>query len=116
LLKDCFVLPQSSHCTLSSFSASSPTCIDILLSRNHFSPLKRVLPIQTILLIYWKTSLKDRDSKTRHQIIKKNKVQCEDWGSQIFIFKPNKFAAASISVDVAQPIKKKNCQPKLHHI
>jgi hypothetical protein len=28
-------LQQSSHCTLSSFNASSPTCIDILLSRNH---------------------------------------------------------------------------------
>ena len=44
-------LQQSSHCTLSSFNASSPTCnassptcIDILLSRNHFSPLKRVPP------------------------------------------------------------------------
>ena len=35
-------LQQSSHCTLCSFSASSLTCIDILLSRNHFSPLKRV--------------------------------------------------------------------------
>jgi hypothetical protein len=35
-------LQQSSHCTLSSFNASSPTCIDILLSRNHFSPSKRV--------------------------------------------------------------------------
>ena len=37
-------LQHSSHCTLSSFNASSPTCIDILLSRNHFSPLKRVPP------------------------------------------------------------------------
>ena len=35
-------LQQSSHCTLSSFNASSPTCIDILLPRNHCSPLKRV--------------------------------------------------------------------------
>ena len=35
-------LQQSSHCTLSSLNASSPTCIDILLSRNHLSPLKRV--------------------------------------------------------------------------
>jgi hypothetical protein len=35
-------LQQSSHCTLSSFNASSPTCIDILLSRNHFSSSKRV--------------------------------------------------------------------------
>jgi hypothetical protein len=30
------------------------------------------------------------------------KVQCEDCCSQIFISKPNKFAAASISVAVAQ--------------
>jgi hypothetical protein len=30
------------------------------------------------------------------------KVQCEDCCSQIFIFKPNKCAAASISVAVAQ--------------
>jgi hypothetical protein len=37
-------LQQSSHCTLSSFNASSPICIDILLSRNNFSPLKRVPP------------------------------------------------------------------------
>ena len=37
-------LQQSSHCTLNSFNASSSTCIDILLSRNHFSPLKRVPP------------------------------------------------------------------------
>jgi hypothetical protein len=57
------------------------------------------------------------------------KVQCEDCCSQISIFKPNKFAAAWISVAVAQPslkdrdsktryqiIKKENCQPKLHHI
>lgn len=37
-------LQQSSHCTLSSFNVSSPTCIDILISQNHFSPLKRVPP------------------------------------------------------------------------
>jgi hypothetical protein len=37
-------LQQTSHWTLCSFNASSPICIDILLSRNHFSPLKRVPP------------------------------------------------------------------------
>ena len=37
-------LQQSSHCTLSSFNASYHTCIDILLSRTHFSPLKRFPP------------------------------------------------------------------------
>jgi hypothetical protein len=31
------------------------------------------------------------------------KVQCEDCCSQIFIFKPNKFAAASIAVAVTKP-------------
>ena len=35
-------LQQSSKYILSSFNASSLTCIDIFLSRNHFSPLKRV--------------------------------------------------------------------------
>ena len=37
-------LQQSSHCTLNLFNASSPTCIDIPLSRNYFSPLRRFPP------------------------------------------------------------------------
>jgi hypothetical protein len=36
------------------------------------------------------------------------KVQCEDCCSQIFIFKPNKFAAASIAV--AEQESEKQCQ------
>ena len=66
-------LQQSSHCT--SFNASSPTYIDILLSRNHFSPLKLVPPITDNSFDILKNSLKDRDSKTRHQIIKKENCQ-----------------------------------------
>jgi hypothetical protein len=33
-------LQQSSHCTLNSFNASSPTCIDLLLSRKSFLNIK----------------------------------------------------------------------------
>ena len=68
-------LQQFSHCTLSSFNASSPTCIDILLPRNHFSPLKRVPPNTHNSFDILKNSLKDKDSKTRHQIIKKENCQ-----------------------------------------
>jgi hypothetical protein len=57
-------LQQSSHCTLSSFNANSPTCIDILLSRNHFSPLKRVPHNKDNSFDILKNHLKDRDRNT----------------------------------------------------
>jgi hypothetical protein len=69
-------LQQSSHCTLSSFNASSPTCIDILLSRNHFSPLKRVPPNTDNSFDILKNQLKRQGQQNKTSNNKK-KVNCQ---------------------------------------
>ena len=67
-------LQQSSHCTLSSFNASSPTCIDILLSRNHFSPLKRVPPNTDNSFDILKNQLKRQGQQKKTSTNKKRKL------------------------------------------
>ena len=67
-------LQQSSHCTLSSFNASSPTCIDILLSRNHFSPLKRVPPNTDNSFDILKNQLKRQGQQNKTSNNKKRKL------------------------------------------
>ena len=67
-------LQQSSHCTLSSFNASSPTCIDILLSRNHFSPLKLVPPITDNSFDILKKQLKRQGQQNKTSNNKKRKL------------------------------------------
>ena len=67
-------LQQSSHCTLSSFNASSPTCIDILLSRNHFSPLKLVHPITDNSFDILKKQLKRQGQQNKTSNNKKRKL------------------------------------------
>jgi hypothetical protein len=67
-------LQQSSHCTLSSFNASSPTCIDILLSRNHFSPLKWVPPNTDNSFDILKNQLKRQGQQNKISNNKKRKL------------------------------------------
>ena len=67
-------LQQSSHCTLCSFNASSPTCIDILLSRNHFSQLKWVPPITDNSFDILKKQLKRQGQQNKTSNNKKRKL------------------------------------------
>ena len=67
-------LQQSSHCTLSSFNASSPTYINILLSRNHFSPLKWAPPNTDNSFDILKNQLKRQGQQNKTSNIKKRKL------------------------------------------
>jgi hypothetical protein len=69
------LLQQYSRCTLSSFNASYPTCIDILLSRNHFSTLKRVPPNTDSSFDILKNQLKRQGQQNKTSNNKKENCQ-----------------------------------------
>jgi hypothetical protein len=90
-------LQQSSHCTLSSFNASSPTCIDILLPRNHCSPLKRVPHNTNNSFDILKNQLK-REGQQNKTSNKKKKKKTQPKLHHIYkkeIDKPNRFIQLS---------------------
>jgi hypothetical protein len=61
--------------------------------------IQQIVPSTEILFVHTSYTI-GKFGKTKFNELK---VQCEDCCSQIFIFKPNKFAAASVSVTIAQP-------------